>query len=65
MKTPASLHHSAMLQEPKPFWRRLSDRLFKHLELHPENVQELRELTEQGQIVYWGDSKYLITEESL
>ena len=60
MKPPASLHHSAMIQEPSPSWRRLSDQLFKHLELQPEGVEELKSLEEKGQIVYIMRSRSLL-----
>ena len=60
MKSPASAHQSAMLQEPAPFWRRLSDRFFKHLTLHDQTVDEISSLAEQGQIVYVMGSRSLL-----
>ena len=48
-----------MLQEPAPFWRRLSDR-FKHLTLHDQTVDEISSLAEQGQIVYVMGSRSLL-----
>ena len=60
MKNPASAHQSAMLQEPTPFWRRLSDRFFKHLSIHDETVEEISELAEKGQIVYIMRSRSLL-----
>ncbi len=60
MKSPASAHQSAMLQEPTPFWSRLSDRFFKHLTLHDQTVDEISELAETGQIIYVMRSRSLL-----
>ena len=60
MKSPASAHQSAMLHEPAPFWRRLSDRFFKHLTLHDQTVDEISSLAEQGQMVYVMRSRSLL-----
>lgn len=55
-----SFHRSAMLSRPPKPWGWFGERLFRHLSLPDDSAQRLKELSEQGQIVYVMRSRSLL-----
>ena len=59
MKTPL-VHRSSMINRPPKFWRGLSQRLFGYLSLDDVYQERIRNIAQEGQVIYVMRSRSLL-----